>query len=416
MNDNTNTRVKIGEVRLSYCHLFTPEAISDGGDKKYSVALLIPKSNTALVAAINDAVKAAFMSGVASKFGGKQPAPGTWKNPLRDGDAERPDDETYAGCYFINATSKTKPGIVKIVKMNGEKKLVEVTDLVKDCGFGVFADAASKKGWSVRGINAKGQGGMGRKQIDKIVEMARGNGAKGLPYIQIKEDGSVKCSFAKFVSEEEIQALVSRMGGEAGDLLFFAADKNGIVWNVLGALRLKLGEDLGLIDHNQFNFLWVVDFPLLEWSEEENRFVAMHHPFTMPVEEDWERIDSDPGSVRAKAYDIVLNGVELGGGSVRIHQSDIQEKMFEVIGLSKEEANEKFGFLLTAFKYGVPPHAGLAYGVDRFVMLLTGADSIREVIAFPKNKDAADLMSGAPDVVDPVQLTDLHIAVEKEAE
>ena len=276
-------------------------------------------------------------------------------------------------------------------------KLVEVTDLVKGCGFGVFADAAEKKGWSVRGINAKGQGGMGRKQIDKIVEMARGNGAKGLPYISLKEDGSVKCSFSKFVSEEEIKALVDRMGGEPGDLLFFAADKNGIVWNVLGALRLKLGEDMGLIDHSQFNFLWVVDFPLLEW----------------PMEEDWDRIDSDPGSVRAKAYDIVLNGVELGGGSVRIHQSDIQEKMFEVIGLSKEEANEKFGFLLTAFKYGVPPHAGLAYGVDRFVMLLAGADSIREVIAFPKNKDAADLMSGAPDVVDPVQLTDLHIAVEE---
>ena len=292
-------------------------------------------------------------------------------------------------------------------------KLVAVTDLVKGCGFGVFADAAEKKGWSVRGINAKGQGGMGRKQIDKIVEMARGNGAKGLPYISLKEDGSVKCSFAKFVSEEEIKALVDRMGGEPGDLLFFAADKNGIVWNVLGALRLKLGEDMGLIDHSQFNFLWVVDFPLLEWSEEENRFMAMHHPFTMPMEEDWDRIDSDPGSVRAKAYDIVLNGVELGGGSVRIHQSDIQEKMFEVIGLSKEEANEKFGFLLTAFKYGVPPHAGLAYGVDRFVMLLAGADSIREVIAFPKNKDAADLMSGAPDVVDPVQLTDLHIAVEE---
>ena len=292
-------------------------------------------------------------------------------------------------------------------------KMVAVTDLVKGCGFGVFADAAEKKGWSVRGINAKGQGGMGRKQIDKIVEMARGNGAKGLPYISLKEDGSVKCSFAKFVSEEEIKALVDRMGGEPGDLLFFAADKNGIVWNVLGALRLKLGEDMGLIDHSQFNFLWVVDFPLLEWSEEENRFMAMHHPFTMPMEEDWDRIDSDPGSVRAKAYDIVLNGVELGGGSVRIHQSDIQEKMFEVIGLSKEEANEKFGFLLTAFKYGVPPHAGLAYGVDRFVMLLAGADSIREVIAFPKNKDAADLMSGAPDVVDPVQLTDLHIAVEE---
>ncbi|MDO5132420.1 MAG: aspartate--tRNA ligase [Eubacteriales bacterium] len=292
-------------------------------------------------------------------------------------------------------------------------KLVDVSDLVQDCGFGVFADAAGRKGWSVRALCAKGQGGMGRKQIDKIVEMARGNGAKGLPYIAWKEDGSVKSSFDKFVTAEEKQALLERVGAEKGDLVFFAADKNGIVWNVLGALRLKLGEDLGLIDHKQFNFLWIVDFPLLEWSEEEERFVAMHHPFTMPVEEDWPLIDSDPGAVRAKAYDIVLNGVELGGGSVRIHQAEIQEKMFEVIGLSKEEANEKFGFLLTAFKYGVPPHAGLAYGVDRFVMLLAGADSIREVIAFPKNKDAADLMSGAPDVVDPSQLKDLHIAVEE---
>ena len=295
-----------------------------------------------------------------------------------------------------------------------DMKLVDVSDLVKDCGFGVFAEAAGKKGWSVRALCAKGQGGMGRKQIDKIVEMARGNGAKGLPYIAVKEDGSVKCSFGKFVSEEEIRALLTRVGAGKGDLVFFAADKNGIVWNVLGALRLKLGEDLGLIDHSRFNFLWIVDFPLLEWSEEEERFVAMHHPFTMPMEEDWHLIDSDPGAVRAKAYDIVLNGVELGGGSVRIHQADIQEKMFEVIGLSREEANEKFGFLLTAFKYGVPPHAGLAYGVDRFVMLLAGADSIREVIAFPKNKDAADLMSGAPDVVDPAQLKDLHIALDDE--
>ena len=295
-------------------------------------------------------------------------------------------------------------------------KLVDVSDLVRDCGFGVFAEAAGKKGWSVRALCAKGQGGMGRKQIDKIVEMARGNGAKGLPYIAWKEDGSVKCSFGKFVTEEETQALLARVGAEKGDLVFFSADKNGIVWNVLGALRLKLGEDLGLIDHSKFNFLWIVDFPLLEWSEEEERFVAMHHPFTMPMEEDWHLIDTDPGAVRAKAYDIVLNGVELGGGSVRIHQADIQEKMFEVIGLSKEEAAEKFGFLLTAFKYGVPPHAGLAYGVDRFVMLLAGADSIREVIAFPKNKDAADLMSGAPDVVDPVQLSDLHILLEKEPE
>ena len=295
-------------------------------------------------------------------------------------------------------------------------KLVDVSDLVRDCGFGVFAEAAGKKGWSVRALCAKGQGGMGRKQIDKIVEMARGNGAKGLPYIAWKEDGSVKCSFGKFVTEEETQALLARVGAEKGDLVFFSADKNGIVWNVLGALRLKLGEDLGLIDHSKFNFLWIVDFPLLEWSEGEERFVVMHHPFTVPMEEDWHLIDTDPGAVRAKAYDIVLNGVELGGGSVRIHQADIQEKMFEVIGLSKEEAAEKFGFLLTAFKYGVPPHAGLAYGVDRFVMLLAGADSIREVIAFPKNKDAADLMSGAPDVVDPVQLSDLHILLEKEPE
>ena len=290
-----------------------------------------------------------------------------------------------------------------------DMKLVDVTDVVGDCGFGVFADAAKAKGSSVRGINVKGQAGMARKKIDALVTFAKGYGAKGLPYIQLKEDGSVKCSFAKFMTEEEIAALVSALHGEKGDLLLIAADQDKIVWNVLGALRLKLGEEMGLIDHSKFNFLWVVEFPLLEWSEEENRFVAMHHPFTMPMEEDWPKIDSDPGSVRAKAYDIVLNGVELGGGSVRIHQNDIQEKMFEVIGLTHEEAEEKFGFLLTAFKYGVPPHAGLAYGLDRIVMLLSGADSIREVIAFPKNKDAADLMCGAPDVVDPVQLKELHI-------
>ena len=203
------------------------------------------------------------------------------------------------------------------------------------------------------------------------------------------------------------------MGGEKGDLLLIAADQNKIVWNVLGALRLKLGEELGLIDHNKFYFLWVVEFPLLEWSDEEERFVAMHHPFTMPMDEDWHLIDSDPGAVRAKAYDIVLNGVELGGGSVRIHQNDIQEKMFEVIGLKPEEAQEKFGFLLTAFKYGVPPHAGLAYGIDRFAMLMTGAESIRDVMAFPKNKDAVDLMSEAPNVVDGKQLEELSIAILK---
>ena len=297
-----------------------------------------------------------------------------------------------------------------------EMTLTDITDVVKDCGFGVFSEAAGRKGSSVRGINVKGQAGMARKKIDALVTFAKGYGAKGLPYIQLKEDGSVKCSFAKFMTEEEIKAIAERMHGEKGDLLLIAADQNKIVWNVLGALRLKLGEELGLIDHNKFNFLWVVEFPLLEWSDEEERFVAMHHPFTMPMDEDWHLIDSDPGAVRAKAYDIVLNGVELGGGSVRIHQNDIQEKMFEVIGLRPEEAQEKFGFLLTAFKYGVPPHAGLAYGIDRFAMLMTGAESIRDVMAFPKNKDAVDLMSEAPNVVDEKQLEELSIAIIRDAE
>ena len=297
-----------------------------------------------------------------------------------------------------------------------DMKLTDLTDIVKDCDFAVFTDAAAMKSGSVRGINVKGQGGMARKKIDALVTFAKGYGAKGLPYIQLKEDGSVKCSFAKFMKEEEITAIVERMGGEKGDLLLIAADQNKIVWNVLGALRLKLGEELGLIDHDKFNFLWVVEFPLLEWSDEEERFVAMHHPFTMPMDEDWHMIDSDPGAVRAKAYDIVLNGVELGGGSVRIHQNDIQEKMFEVIGLKPEEAQEKFGFLLTAFKYGVPPHAGLAYGIDRFAMLMTGAESIRDVMAFPKNKDAVDLMSEAPNLVDPKQLEELSISITKTEE
>ena len=223
------------------------------------------------------------------------------------------------------------------------------------------------------------------------------------------------------MTEEKLDALVKAMGGEKGDLLLFAADRNKIVWNVLGALRLELGHSLGLIDENQFNFLWVVEFPLLEWSDEENRYMAMHHPFTMPMEEDWQYIDTDPGRVRAKAYDIVLNGVELGGGSVRIHQNDIQEKMFEVLGFTKESAWERFGFLLNAFKYGVPPHAGLAYGLDRLVMLLVKAESIREVIAFPKVKDASCLLTNAPDVVDQKQLDELQIALnitepEKEAD
>ena len=289
-------------------------------------------------------------------------------------------------------------------------ELTDVSDVVKGCGFGVFTSAL-EAGGSVRGINAKGQGAMPRKKIDALVDFAKGYGAKGLAYIAIQEDGSLKSSFAKFMTEEEMSALVGAMDGQNGDLLLFAADKTSIVWNVLGALRIELGKQMGLIDESKFNFLWVVEFPLLEWSDEESRFKAMHHPFTMPMEEDWQYIDSDPGRVRAKAYDIVLNGVELGGGSVRIHQNDIQAKMFEVLGLKQEVANERFGFLLDAFKYGVPPHAGLAYGLDRFVMLLTGADSIREVIAFPKVKDASCLMSEAPNIVDEEQLSELGIAI-----
>ncbi len=291
-------------------------------------------------------------------------------------------------------------------------ELHDVSEVVKGCGFGVFTGAL-EQGGSVRGINAKGQGSMPRKKIDKLVEFAKGYGAKGLAYLSINEDGTYKSSFAKFMTEDELKALVDALDGEAGDLLLFAADKNKIVWNVLGALRLEIAKELDLLDPNQYNFLWVTEFPLLEWSDEENRYMAMHHPFTMPMEEDWENVDTDPGSVRAKAYDIVLNGTELGGGSVRIHQDDIQEKMFEVLGFTKESAHEQFGFLLDAFKYGVPPHAGLAYGVDRMVMHMVHADSIRDVIAFPKVKDASCLMTEAPGKVDEKQLEELQLKIEE---
>ncbi|WP_075717961.1 aspartate--tRNA ligase [Roseburia sp. 499] len=290
-------------------------------------------------------------------------------------------------------------------------ELVNVSEVVKGCGFGVFTGAL-ENGGSVRGINAKGQGAMPRKKIDKLVEFAKGYGAKGLAYLAVNEDGTYKSSFAKFMTEEELKALVEKMEGEPGDLLLFAADKNKVVWDVLGALRLELGKELGLMDKNKYNFLWVTEFPLLEWSDEENRFMAMHHPFTMPMEEDWDKIDSDPGAVRAKAYDIVLNGTEMGGGSVRIHQDDIQEKMLEVLGFTKERAHEQFGFLLDAFKFGVPPHAGLAYGLDRMVMLMLQCESIRDVIAFPKVKDASCLMTDAPNVVDEKQLEELSIKVD----
>ncbi|MBQ8316810.1 MAG: aspartate--tRNA ligase [Lachnospiraceae bacterium] len=291
-------------------------------------------------------------------------------------------------------------------------ELCDVTDVVKDCEFVVFKGAI-ENGGSVRGINSKGQGAMPRKKIDALVDFAKGYGAKGLAYIAIGEDGTVKSSFAKFMKDEEMTALISAMGGENGDLLLFAADKTKLVYDVLGALRVELANQLGLLDKNVYKFVWITEFPLLEWNEDMNRFQAMHHPFTMPMEEDLQYIDTDPGKVRAKAYDIVLNGTEIGGGSVRIHQNDIQEKMFKALGFSMESAYEQFGFLLNAFKYGVPPHAGLAYGLDRLIMLMAKEDSIRDVIAFPKVKDASCLMSDAPNVVDPKQLEELFLDIKK---
>ena len=289
-------------------------------------------------------------------------------------------------------------------------ELHDVTDLVKNCGFAVFTGAIAAGG-SVRGINAKGQGGMPRKKIDKLTEFVRGYGAKGLAYIAIAEDGTRKSSFAKFMTEEEMDALVSALDGENGDLLLFVSDKTKLVYDVLGALRLEMARQMDLLDKNEFRFVWVTEFPLLEWNEDENRFQAMHHPFTMLMEEDIDLLDTDPGKVRAKAYDIVLNGNEIGGGSVRIHQNHIQERMFEALGFTKEAAYEQFGFLLDAFKYGVPPHAGLAYGLDRLVMLMAKVDSIRDVIAFPKVKDASCLMTQSPSVVDEKQLSELQLAV-----
>ena len=294
-------------------------------------------------------------------------------------------------------------------------ELHDVSDIVKNCGFSVFTGAL-EAGGSVRGINAEGQGSMPRKKIDKLVEFAKGYGAKGLAYIAIAEDGTRKSSFAKFMTDEEMDALVAAMDGKAGDLLLFAADKKKLVYDVLGALRLELAKQMDLLDKNEYRFVWVTEFPLLEWSEEENRFTAMHHPFTMPMDEDIPLLDTDPGAVRAKAYDIVLNGNEIGGGSVRIHQDDIQERMFKELGFTPEAAHEQFGFLLDAFKYGVPPHAGLAYGLDRLVMLISKVDSIRDVIAFPKVKDASCLMTQAPQRVSDAQLDELGLEVEKEAE
>ncbi len=287
-------------------------------------------------------------------------------------------------------------------------ELKNVSDVVKDCGFSVFTGAIAAGG-SVRGINANGQGEMPRKKIDALVEFAKGFGAKGLAYLAIAADGTVKSSFTKFLTEDETKALIAAMDGKPGDLLLFAADKNKVVYDVLGNLRLEIARNLGILDKNQYNFLWVTEFPLFEYSEEEHRYVAMHHPFTMPMEEDLPMLTSDPDKVRAKAYDIVLNGTEIGGGSVRIYQNHVQEQMFEALGFTLEEAYDRFGFLLNAFKYGVPPHAGLAYGLDRLVMLMAKEDSIRDVIAFPKVKDASCLMTDAPNVVDEKQLKELSI-------
>lgn len=292
-------------------------------------------------------------------------------------------------------------------------ELKDISDLVKNCGFGVFTGAL-ENGGTVRGINAAGQGAMPRKKIDALVDFVKGYGAKGLAWLAINGDGSFKSSFSKFMTEDELNAIVGRLDGKPGDLLLFAADSTKIVWSVLGALRLQIADELGLRRPDEYKFLWITEFPLFEWSDEQNRLLAMHHPFTMMMEEDIELLESAPEKVRAKAYDITLNGVEIGGGSVRIHQDDIQKKMFNILGFTDEKAEEQFGFLLNAFRYGVPPHAGLAYGLDRLVMLMAKTDNIRDVIAFPKIKDASCLLTGAPDIVEDVQLEELGIALRAE--
>lgn len=288
-------------------------------------------------------------------------------------------------------------------------ELVDVSDLVKECGFRVFSDAVTGGG-SVRAINAKGCGGFSRKEIDSLGEFVKTYGAKGLAWIVVEEDG-IRSPIAKFFSEEEMAALLKRTCAEPGDLICFVADKDQVVFDSLGELRVEIAKRLGILDDREFKFLWVTEFPLFEFDEEENRWTARHHPFTSPMDEDLEFLESDPGRVRSKAYDVVLNGTELGGGSIRIHMQDLQQRMFSLLGLSEEEARNKFGYLLEAFKYGVPPHGGMAYGLDRMIMLMAGRSNIRDVIAFPKVQNASDLMTEAPDVVDPKQLEELHIKV-----
>jgi len=289
-------------------------------------------------------------------------------------------------------------------------ELLDISDMVSDCGFRVF-DGTIDSGGSVRGINISGgASAYSRKDIDKLTEQARDYGAKGLAWIKITEEG-INSSFSKFISGELMQKLTESFKAEAGDLIIIVADVDKVVWATLGWLRQKAAEKLNLIDPNRYDFLWVVDFPLFEFDEESGRYKAVHHPFTSPVEQDIPKLLDAPGEVHARAYDIVLNGNEIGGGSIRIHDTELQKKMFEALGLSDDEINEKFGFLLEAFRYGVPPHGGIAYGLDRLVMLLLGAESIREVIAFPKNQAAEDPVSEAPGPATKEQLDELGLSL-----
>ena len=294
-------------------------------------------------------------------------------------------------------------------------ELTNLSECVKNCGFKVFSGAV-EAGGSVRGINVKGGAKFSRKEIDSLVEFVKSYRAKGLAWLKWADSGEISSSYAKFLTEEENEAIKTTMGAEAGDLILIVADKNKVVFDSLGALRCECAKRMNILDPFDFKFLWVTEFPLLEYSEEDERFYAMHHPFTSPMDEDLQYIDSDPGRVRAKAYDIVLNGTELGGGSIRIHDSEIQKKMFSVLGLSEEEAKEKFGYLLDAFRYGVPPHGGLAFGFDRLVTLLLGLEDIRDVIAFPKVQNASELMTKCPSEPDPKALDELGLAVSAEQE
>ena len=294
-------------------------------------------------------------------------------------------------------------------------ELTNLSSILKDCGFKVFSGAI-ENGGSVRAINVKGGAKFSRKEIDSLVEFVKLYRAKGLAWLKWAETGDISSSYAKFLTEEENEAIKTAMGAEAGDLVLIVADKNKVVFDALGALRCECAKRLGILDPMDFKFLWVTEFPLLEYSEEDGRFYAMHHPFTSPMDEDLPYIDSDPGRVRAKAYDIVLNGTELGGGSIRIHDGAIQSKMFEVLGLSEAEAQEKFGYLLDAFRYGVPPHGGLAFGFDRLVTLLLGLEDIRDVIAFPKVQTAAELMTKCPSEPDAGALAELSLAIVKDSE